>query len=111
MKYVDEEKFAEKYRYMSKDDQRAVQRYLDKLNSVRRMEQRLNREERRVFFELVKDQSYTPENPPLSCSFCGKFTTEVDKMIAGPGVYICNECVELCDEILEEELPPKDDGK
>ena len=43
MEYVDEEKIAEKYRYMSKDDQRAVQRYLDKLNSVRRMEYRLNR--------------------------------------------------------------------
>lgn len=34
------------------------------------------------------------------CSFCGKFAADVDKVIAGPGIYICNECVSLCDEIL-----------
>jgi ATP-dependent Clp protease ATP-binding subunit ClpX len=40
----------------------------------------------------------------LKCSFCGKGHTEVRKLIAGPGVYICNECVYLCDEIIEEDL-------
>ncbi|MBS3811509.1 MAG: ATP-dependent Clp protease ATP-binding subunit ClpX [Halanaerobiales bacterium] len=40
----------------------------------------------------------------LECSFCGKSQDEVKKLIAGPGVYICNECVDLCNEILEEEL-------
>jgi len=40
----------------------------------------------------------------LKCSFCGKSQDQVRKLIAGPGVYICNECVELCNEILEEEL-------
>lgn len=38
----------------------------------------------------------------LKCSFCGKSQEQVKKLIAGPGVYICNDCVELCDEILEE---------
>ena len=42
--------------------------------------------------------------PPLRCSFCGKDETEVDRLIAGPGVFICNECVSLCDEILSEEV-------
>ena len=42
------------------------------------------------------------ENKIISCSFCGKTETEVSRMIAGPGVYICNECVELCETILEE---------
>lgn len=42
----------------------------------------------------------------LKCSFCGKSQEQVRKLIAGPGVYICNECVELCNEILEEELGP-----
>ncbi|GAA0466060.1 hypothetical protein Aca07nite_77490 [Actinoplanes capillaceus] len=37
----------------------------------------------------------------LSCSFCAKPHTEVEKVIAGPGVYICNECVQLCNDILE----------
>ena len=40
----------------------------------------------------------------LKCSFCGKSQEQVKKLIAGPGVYICDECVELCDEIIEEEL-------
>ena len=40
----------------------------------------------------------------LKCSFCGKSQEQVRKLIAGPGVYICDECVELCNEILEEEL-------
>ena len=40
----------------------------------------------------------------LKCSFCGKSQKQVKKLIAGPGVYICDECVELCNEIIEEEL-------
>src|SRR5665647_647712 len=40
----------------------------------------------------------------LKCSFCGKSQKQVKKLIAGPGVYICDECIELCNEILEEEL-------
>jgi late competence protein required for DNA uptake (superfamily II DNA/RNA helicase) len=40
----------------------------------------------------------------LKCSFCGKSQEQVKKLIAGAGVYICNECVDLCNEILEEEL-------
>ena len=39
----------------------------------------------------------------LHCSFCGKNQHEVKKLIAGPSVYICDECVELCDEIITEE--------
>ncbi len=41
---------------------------------------------------------------PLKCSFCGKHSDQVKKLIAGPGVYICDECVELCNDIIEEEL-------
>ena len=40
----------------------------------------------------------------LKCSFCGKTQKQVVKLIAGPGVYICDECIELCNEIIEEEL-------
>lgn len=49
----------------------------------------------------------------LKCSFCGKSQKQVKKLIAGPGVYICNECIELCNEIIEEELhtgAPEEDG-
>ena len=40
----------------------------------------------------------------LKCSFCGKSQKQVKKLIAGPGVYICDECIELCNEIIEEEV-------
>jgi ATP-dependent Clp protease ATP-binding subunit ClpX len=40
------------------------------------------------------------------CSFCGKAKSAVSRMIAGPGVYICNECVGLCNEIIAEEQMP-----
>jgi ATP-dependent Clp protease ATP-binding subunit ClpX len=49
-----------------------------------------------VFFREEKGQ--------LKCSFCGKSQEQVRKLIAGPGVYICDECIELCNEIIEEEL-------
>jgi ATP-dependent Clp protease ATP-binding subunit ClpX len=40
----------------------------------------------------------------ISCSFCGKTQDQVKKIVAGPGVYICNECIDLCKEIIDEEL-------
>jgi ATP-dependent Clp protease ATP-binding subunit ClpX len=44
------------------------------------------------------------EGELLKCSFCGKTQKQVKKLIAGPGVYICDECIDLCNEIIEEEL-------
>ena len=41
--------------------------------------------------------------PQPICSFCGRTSDEVERLIAGPGVYICNECIEVCDSILKEE--------
>ena len=42
---------------------------------------------------------------PLTCSFCGKHQRQVKKLIAGPDVYICNECVDRCVEIISRERP------
>ncbi|MCA0385371.1 MAG: ATP-dependent Clp protease ATP-binding subunit ClpX [Firmicutes bacterium] len=52
------------------------------------------------------------DKPTLKCSFCGKSQEQVKRLIAGPNVYICDECIELCNEILEEELSiyKKDDS-
>ena len=52
------------------------------------------------------------KKPPddMHCSFCGKLKTEVARLVAGPTVYICDECVELCEDIIAEELeqnPPR----
>jgi ATP-dependent Clp protease ATP-binding subunit ClpX len=51
--------------------------------------------------ELFK---FNDEKGQLKCSFCGKSQDQVRKLVAGPGVYICDECIELCTEIVEEEL-------
>jgi hypothetical protein len=54
--------------------------------------------------------STTRPETTLCCSFCNKNSKAVAKLIAGPGVYICNECVDLCNHILAEELVPKVGG-
>jgi len=50
------------------------------------------------------------ESNKLNCSFCGKVQDEVKKLIAGPSVYICNECVDLCNDIIEEEIKNDEDS-
>ena len=47
---------------------------------------------------------FNEDEENLKCSFCGKDQDQVEKLVAGSGVYICNECIELCSEIVEEEL-------
>ena len=50
-------------------------------------------------------------NEQLLCSFCGKSQRQVKKLIAGPGVYICDECIDLCNEIIDEELTAPVDAR
>lgn len=52
---------------------------------------------------------FNEEKGQLKCSFCGKTQDQVRKLVAGPGVYICDECIELCTEIVEEELGSEED--
>ncbi len=52
---------------------------------------------------------FNDEKGQLKCSFCGKSQDQVRKLVAGPGVYICDECIELCTEIVEEELGSEDE--
>ncbi len=52
---------------------------------------------------------FNDEKGQLKCSFCGKTQDQVRKLVAGPGVYICDECIELCTEIVEEELGSDED--
>lgn len=55
----------------------------------------------------VMTKSKPPDNKPrVSCSFCGTSSADTKKMIEGPGVRICAECVELCTEIINEDVQP-----
>jgi hypothetical protein len=59
----------------------------------------------------LSDVDVADEPILASCSFCKKNNRQVTKLIAGPGVYICNECVVLCDHLIEEEGTPEDSAR
>ena len=54
---------------------------------------------------------FDTREPECKCSFCGKNQEDVEKLIAGPDVYICDECIELCNEIVHEEEEAFDGDK
>ena len=61
---------------------------------------------------MSKDKKDDQDNGKLLyCSFCGKSQHEVRKLIAGPSVFVCDECVDLCNDIIREEMQEKDDGE
>ena len=53
----------------------------------------------------MADKKGTSAEKVLYCSFCGKSQHEVKKLIAGPSVFICDECIELCNDIIRDEVP------
>jgi ATP-dependent Clp protease ATP-binding subunit ClpX len=53
----------------------------------------------------MADKKGTSGEKALYCSFCGKSQHEVKKLIAGPSVFICDECIDLCNDIVRDELP------
>ncbi|MCK5830999.1 MAG: ATP-dependent Clp protease ATP-binding subunit ClpX [Methylococcales bacterium] len=60
---------------------------------------------------MSKDKGSKGDEKLLYCSFCGKSQDEVRKLIAGPSVYVCDECVELCNDIIRDELQEDRDGE
>ena len=58
-----------------------------------------------------KDKGSGSDDKLLFCSFCGKNQNEVRKLIAGPSVYICNECIDLCNDIIQEEINESSEAK
>ena len=63
------------------------------------------KEEIKITTEPTAVKNAKAANDQLVCNFCGKKKLDVDRLIAGPGVHICNECIALCNEILEEDHP------
>ncbi|MFZ9430289.1 MAG: ClpX C4-type zinc finger protein, partial [Burkholderiaceae bacterium] len=53
----------------------------------------------------MADKKGSTGEKTLYCSFCGKSQHEVKKLIAGPSVFICDECIDLCNEIIRDEVP------
>ena len=59
----------------------------------------------------MADKKGSSSEKTLYCSFCGKSQHEVKKLIAGPSVFICDECIDLCNEIIRDELPAGEEPK
>ncbi|OYU41666.1 MAG: ATP-dependent Clp protease ATP-binding subunit ClpX, partial [Burkholderiales bacterium PBB4] len=59
----------------------------------------------------MAEKKGTSSEKTLYCSFCGKSQHEVKKLIAGPSVFVCDECIDLCNEIIRDELPANVDPK
>jgi len=59
----------------------------------------------------MADKKGSSSEKTLYCSFCGKSQHEVKKLIAGPSVFICDECIDLCNEIIRDELPAGEEGR
>src|SRR5690242_11039074 len=59
----------------------------------------------------MADKKGASSEKVLYCSFCGKSQHEVKKLIAGPSVFICDECIELCNDIIRDEVPPEGAAK
>lgn len=98
------ERLAEEVTYLPEEDWKKVRRYVTMLRRLRRMDYK-------AFAELVdagvaewKDQDKTLHGNDVYCDFCGKSQWEVKRMLAGKGGYICDECIELCCEVLKEEF-------
>ena len=95
--------FAKQWEKLSEENRLRVSKYVDKLLTLQRMESRLNGQTNSAEYELKKiDPEFVQDIKGARCSFCGKSQYRVERMIAGSNVYICNECVELCDEVLQD---------
>ena len=98
------EKLAEDINWLNPEDWKKVNRFVAKLKTLERMEAK---EFNKMVSNGLADHRtrYDAEigMGELSCSFCGKNQDMLKKLVAGPGVFICNECIEVCNEILAED--------
>lgn len=100
--YQSTDKLLEDYAYLSQVRKAKVDRYIKNLVRIEQAERGVAWAEKEVKREMCKIGA--EDTDTCRCSFCGKSSDEVDRMIAGTGVYICSECIELCGEILVEEM-------
>ena len=112
---------AQKYGDALKAYQRAVANFLDSKTTPKRSEiarqlfqigAALEETLKKAYGEkwAAHVPQFAEENQRLACSFCGKDQNEVAKLVAGPTIYICNECVDLCNDIIAEEVEHESDA-
>lgn len=100
----------QRFRFMVQYNQRRLLRFADNLMILQRDEQAVQHEERIVEHEAEK-KLYPEGREKIRCSFCGKPQAQCDRMVAGNNSYICDECIRLCNEILDEPFDDEVDPK
>ena len=108
-KYLEDERYEKAFNSILKDiaiakdqnDYEKVKRLINYLLSVTKS---INGETAKEESSPKTSKSEVAQSKIIYCSFCGKNKNEVFKMIAGPSVFICNECIALCQDILNDEI-------
>jgi len=101
--YPSDEGILRDYRKLSQEYKNKAGKYMKNLLRVQRAEKGIEQEvKEKCPDETPTHQAIEPKK--VRCSFCGKWQDQVQRIIAGPCAYICNECVGLCNEILDEVL-------
>jgi len=99
--YQSTDKLLEDYAYLSQARKAKADRYIKNLVRIEHAERSVAWAEKEMSREMKKIGA--DDIDECRCSFCGKSSNDVQKMIAGPGVFICDECIGICSEILSEE--------
>ena len=97
----------QRFRFLAQYNQRRLFRFADNLLILQRDEQTVQHEERTIEREAEK-KLYPEGHEKIRCSFCGKPQAQCERLIAGNGAYICNECIGLCTDILSDGFDPND---
>lgn len=98
------ERLAEEVLYLPEEDWNKVRRYVTMLRRLRRMDHKAFRDLVNAGVAKWQDEKEILQGKVFYCDFCGKGNWEVQRMLAGKDGYICDECVELCCEVLKEEF-------
>lgn len=96
-RYFSDNEFLADYRKLGKDFQARVDHYMRKLLQIQRAEQKVTAE-----ISHIEWKRRTDIRDGIKCSFCGKHQDDCERIIAGPNVFICDECARLCGQVLEE---------
>lgn len=99
--YLSNDALLRDYSKLSREYKNKAGKYIKNLLKIQRAESGLEQEIQALTGEPSEGDSGKWQN--IRCNFCGKRAEDVGRMIAGPGAYICNECIDLCSEILTEE--------
>ena len=107
MQYT-EEQLAAHYRYLSPESKRKITKIVANFCYIEKIEKRSDRAAEEIKEMEREEERQKAERKELECSFCGRSQKYLDRLIAGNGAYICDECAKMCYSIITENIKPED---